>query len=210
MGADSFGDFTCYFRGAFFGRDAGSKDILLRNGDTKTMSWRAASGLTQWVANNFEVLDLGPKPPTEGRKVDTGNRSSWTPLAYAYLERLFGGSSNRTYVLRRSMEFRQKDQWELFPHPDEAKQMNLIGMKGDVPFAIVSIDPASTRAADQNAGDELLQLGHPFWLVFSVCCFCRRRQRPRHNKSLVFIRAAVHKTAVDHAALCDVQAHLDP
>ena len=27
MAADSFGDFTCYFRGAFFGRDAGSKEI---------------------------------------------------------------------------------------------------------------------------------------------------------------------------------------
>lgn len=150
MAADSFGDFTCYFRGAFFGRDAGSKEIKVRNGETKTISWRAASGLTQWVANNFEVLDLGSKPPTEGRKVDAGNRPKWTPLAYAYLERLFGGSSNRTYVLRRSMEFRQKDQWELFPDPDEAKQLNLVGMKGDVPVAVVSIDVNPKDPDDQR------------------------------------------------------------
>ena len=35
MAVDSFGDFTCYFRHAFFGRDAGSKEIL-RNGETET------------------------------------------------------------------------------------------------------------------------------------------------------------------------------
>ena len=150
MAADSFGDFTCYFRGAFFGQDAGSKDIVLRNGETKTVSWHAAKGLTQWVANNFEVLDLGSKPPTEGRKVDAGNRPKWAPLAYAYLERLFSGSSNRTYVLRRSMEFRQKDQWELFPLPDEAKQENLVGMKGEVPVAIVSIDVNPKDPDDQR------------------------------------------------------------
>jgi len=150
MATDSFGDFTCYFRGTFFGRDAGSRQETLRNGETKTFSWRAAAGLTQWVANNFEVLDLGTKPPTEGRKVDAGNRPKWAPLAYAYLERLFSGSSNRTYVLRRSMEFRHKDQWELFPHPDEAKQLNLVGMKGDVPVAIVSIDVNPKDPDDQR------------------------------------------------------------
>ena len=32
MATDSFGDFTCYFRGAFFGRDAGSTQKTLRNG----------------------------------------------------------------------------------------------------------------------------------------------------------------------------------
>ena len=150
MAADSFGDFTCYFRGAFFGRDAGSTETTLRNGETKTFSWRAASGLTQWVANNFEVLELGSKPPTEGRKVDAGNRPKWAPLAYAYLERLFSGSSNRTYVLRRSMEFKQKAQWELFPDPEEAKQLNLVGMKGDVPVAVVSIDVNPKDPDDQR------------------------------------------------------------
>ena len=79
MAVVSFGDFTCYFRHAFFGRDAGSKEIL-RHGETETITWRAAPGLTQWVANNFEVLNLGPKPPTMDRKVDEGNRPLWTPL----------------------------------------------------------------------------------------------------------------------------------
>ena len=118
MAAQSFGDFTCYYRGPFFGRDAGSIQRTDRNGNTKTYSWRAAKGLTQWVADNFEVLGLGPKPPTEGRKVDSNTRHSWIPFVDAYLERLFSGSSNRRYVLRRSIEFKEKNQWELFPHPD--------------------------------------------------------------------------------------------
>lgn len=150
MATDSFGDFTCYFRGVFFGRDAGSSQRTHRNGEAKTFSWRAAPGLTQWVANNFEVLDLGTKPPTEGRKVVAGNRLAWAPFAHVYLERLFSGASNRTYVLRRSMEYRQKDQWELFPHPDEAKQLNLIGMKGEVPIAVISVDVNPKDPEDQR------------------------------------------------------------
>lgn len=150
MATNSFGDVTCYFRGAFFGRDAGSSQKTLRNGEAKTFSWRAAPGLTQWVANNFEVLDFGAKPPTEDRKVNVGNRSKWAPFAHAYLDRLFSGVLNRTYVLRRSMEFRQKDQWELFPHPDEAKQLNLVGMKGDIPVAIASIDVNPKNPDDQR------------------------------------------------------------
>ena len=149
MPTDSFGDFTCYFRGAFFGRDAGSKEIN-RNGETKTISWRAASGLTQWVANNFEILNPGAQSPGDDRKVNKSNRSVWAPHGHAYLERLFSGASNRTYVLRRSMEFRQKDQWELFPDPDEAKQLNLVGMKGDVPVAVVSIDVNPKDPDDQR------------------------------------------------------------
>ena len=149
MAVVSFGDFTCYFRHAFFGRDAGSKEIL-RHGETETITWRAAPGLTQWVANNFEVLNLGPKPPTLDRKVDEGNRPLWTPFAYAYLERLFSGSSNRTYVLRRSLEFKQKEQWELFPDPAEAKKLDLVGMKGEVPVAIVSINTNRKDPDDQR------------------------------------------------------------
>ena len=79
----------------FFGQDAGSKDIVLRNGETKTVSWHAAKGLTQWVANNFEVLDLGSKPPTEVRKVDAGNRPKWAPLCL----RLFGAFVQRVFQL---------------------------------------------------------------------------------------------------------------
>ena len=150
MATDSFGDFTCYFRGPFFGRDAGSSQKTLRNGETKTFSWRAAPGLTQWVANNLEMLDLGPESPSDNRMVNKGNRSAWTPYAHAYLERLFSGASNRTYLLRRSLEFKEKDQWELFPDPDEAKQLNLVGMKGDVPVAVVSIDVNPKDPDDQR------------------------------------------------------------
>lgn len=150
MAKSSFGDFTCYYRGAFFGRDAGSSQKTLRNGETKTFSWKAASGLTQWVANNFEVLDLEAKPPGDDRKVRRDNRQNWTLHANAYLNRLFSGASKRTYVLRRSMEFRQKDQWELFPEPDEANQLNLVGMKGEVPVAVVSINVNRKDPDDQR------------------------------------------------------------
>ena len=75
MAIDSFGDFTCYFRGAFFGRDAGSSEKTYRNGETKVFTWGAASGLTQWVANNFEVLNPGAKSPGDDRKVNQSNLS---------------------------------------------------------------------------------------------------------------------------------------
>ncbi len=150
MATDSFGDFTCYYRGAFFGRDAGSSQKTLRNGETKTFSWKPAPGLTQWVANNLEVLDIVPKSPGDNRKVRKSNRHEWTPHAHAYLDRLFSGASNRTYVLRRSMEFRQKDQWELFPEPEEANQLNLVGMKGEVPVAVVSINVNRKDPDDQR------------------------------------------------------------
>ena len=150
MATQSFGDFTCYYRGPFFGRDAGSSQRTNRDGNTITYSWKPVSGLTQWVADNFEVLGVGTKPPTEDRKVDSSNRPSWTPFVDAYLERLFSGSSNRRYVLRRSIEFRQKNQWELFPHPDEAKQLDLVGMKGEIPISVVSIDVNPKNSEDQR------------------------------------------------------------
>jgi len=150
MAATSFENFTCYFRGAFFGRDAGSREQSYQNGGTKTISWKSASGLTQWVANNFEVLNPGAKSPGDDRTVNQSNRQVWAPHAYAYLERLFSGSSDRMYVLRRSMEFKRKDEWELFPHPDEAKHLNLVGMKGEVPVAVVTIEVNPKDPDDQR------------------------------------------------------------
>ena len=41
--SESFGSFTCYYRGAFFGQDAGKKQIQVQ-GSAKTISWRAAPG----------------------------------------------------------------------------------------------------------------------------------------------------------------------
>ena len=150
MNLNSIGDITCYYRGAYFGRDAGEEERTLRNGETNVYSWRSASGLTQWVADNFEVLGFGGHAPSDNRRVNEENRAVWAPYAQQYLNRLFDGNSRRHYVLRRSMEFRQKDQWALFPHPDEAKQLNLVGMKGDVPIAVVTIDVNPKDASDQR------------------------------------------------------------
>ena len=154
MATESFGNITGYYKGSFFGTDAGSKEITNKEGEKRTFSWNASAGLTQWVANNFEVLGFGTKPPTEDRRVNKGNRSQWARYAQLYLNRLFNSSSQRKYVLRRSMEYNNKNQWELFPDLDEAKKLNLIGMNGDLPVAVVNIETARW--------DPSLQ-----WLIFS-------------------------------------------
>ena len=146
--SESFGSFTCYYRGAFFGQDAGKKQIQVQ-GSAKTISWRAAPGITQWVANNFELLGFGVDPPSEERRVNKKNRATWEPFAHDYLDRLFPGDSNNTYVFRRSMEFKAKDQWELFPDLTEAKERNLLGIKGDLPVAIVAIE-ANPKDPDEQ------------------------------------------------------------
>lgn len=149
MAVQSFGNFTCYYRGPFFGRDAGQEERTLRNGEKKVYSWRSAPGLTQWVANNFEVLGFDSPAPSDIRRVNEENRAVWAPYAEQYLERLFDGNSRRHYVLRRNMEYYSKDQWALFPHPDEAKKLNLVGMKGDLPLTVVGIDVSRKDASEQ-------------------------------------------------------------
>jgi DNA polymerase III delta prime subunit len=156
MVIQTFGDFTCYYKSAFFGRDASQLVRTYRNGETKTIPIRPTPGLTQWVANNFEVLGFDTPAPSEIRRVNKENRATWAPFALQYLERLFDGDSQRHYVLRRSMEFKAKvefkakDQWALFPHPDEAKELNLVGMKGDIPLTVVSISVSRKDASVQR------------------------------------------------------------
>ena len=145
-----FGDFTCYYKGPFFGRDSGQEERTNPDGQAYVSEWRAAPGLTQWVADNFEVLGFDAPAPSEKRRVNEENRDIWAPFALEYLERLFDGDSQRHYVLRRSMEFREKDQWALFPHPDEAKELNLVGMKGDIPLTVVSISVNPKDASIQR------------------------------------------------------------
>ena len=147
---NTFGDFTCYYKNPFFGRDAGQEEWTNRYGETKISRWRSAPGLTQWVADNFEVLGFGTPAPSDIRRVNEENRALWAPFALQYLERLFDGDSQRHYVLRRSMEFKTKDQWALFPHPHEAKELNLVGMKGDIPLTVVSIDVNPKDASVQR------------------------------------------------------------
>ena len=127
--SESFGSFRCYYRGMFFGQDAGEKTIEVQGFD-RTISWRAAPGITQWVADNFELLGFGVDPPSEDRRVHQKNRATWEPFAHAYLNRLFPRDSNNTYVFRRSMEFKAKDQWELFPDLTHDNERNLLGFRG--------------------------------------------------------------------------------
>jgi DNA polymerase III delta prime subunit len=145
-----FGDLTCYYSRAFYGRDAGKEERTLRNGETKTSSWGPAPGITQWVADNFEVLGFKQKAPFEDRLVNEGNRAKWSPFVNDYLNRLFDGNPTRKYVLRRSMEFKERKQWALFPDPHEARRLNLTGAKGEVPLAVVSINVNPKDATDQR------------------------------------------------------------
>ena len=106
---NTFGDITCYYKSPSFGRDAGQEKRTFRNGETKIFSWGPAPGLTQWVADNFEVLGFDAPAPSDIRRVNKENRALWTPFAQQYLDRLFDGNSQRHYVLRRSMECKEKD-----------------------------------------------------------------------------------------------------
>ena len=120
-----------------------------RNGQTKVFSWKSAPADLPG-GNNFEILGFDAPSPSEERRVNEGNRDTWAPFALEYLERLFDGDSQRHYVLRRSMEFKAKDQWALFPHPDEAKELNLVGIKGDIPLTVVTIDVNPKDASIQR------------------------------------------------------------
>ena len=106
------GGITMYYRSSFFGRDA--KEVT-REGSTSQL--RPTRGLTQWVANNYELLDLGDEGLGDERKVDRDNRAHWSRLAEQFLEKLYPLASVRT-CFRKSTQFKDSDQWEMFPHPE--------------------------------------------------------------------------------------------
>ncbi|RAH15995.1 MAG: hypothetical protein CMB56_002075, partial [Methanobacteriota archaeon] len=85
MVENSFGDFTCYYKSPFFGRDSGQEERTNLYGQTKVYSWKSAPGLTQWVADNFEVLGFDAPAPSEERRVNEENRDIWAPFALEYL-----------------------------------------------------------------------------------------------------------------------------
>ena len=68
-----------YYRNSFFGRDAGE-------------NFQATSGLTGWVAENFDHLGLGNPPYGEDRRVHEGNRARWEDYSVQFLERWFPGT----------------------------------------------------------------------------------------------------------------------
>ena len=133
------GTLTMYYQSAFIGRDGGQDD---------RGSWGPAWGLTNWIADSFELLDLGEPPFGDNRTVSKKNREQWMEFTQNYLDRMYPNHSIRI-CFRKATLFKGKDQWEMFPHPEDAEARNLTGRNGEIPIARVIID--------KNPKDETVQ-----------------------------------------------------
>ena len=121
------GSMTMYYRSSYFGQDAVE---VTRGGNTYQLN--PTRGLTQWVADNYELLDLGNEGLGDERKVNQDNRAHWSRLANSFLDRLYPLSSVRT-CFRKSIQFKDSDQWDMFPHPEDAIARKLVGINGELP-----------------------------------------------------------------------------
>ena len=137
----SGGEVTMYYRSAFIGRDPGRE-----NG----RSWGYAPGLTNWVAENFELLGFEDEPPSgDDRRVNAKNRNLWLPFAEDYLNRLFPTQPIRI-CFRKAMKFHGEEQWEMFLHPEDAEGRNLTGRNGEISVARIMINKNPKDETDQR------------------------------------------------------------
>jgi len=127
------GTITMYYRSSYFGQD--SEEVT--RGEN-TYQQKPTRGLTQWAADNYELLDLGNQGIGDERKVNQDNRASWSKLAEQFLHKLYPLASVRT-CFRKSTQYRDSDQWDMFPHPEDAIARNLGGTNGELPVARVII-----------------------------------------------------------------------
>jgi len=109
-----------YRTSVFLGRDKGE-------------NYHSKIGLTNWVANNFELLDLG-ELPIDSRRVDPLTRTRWEQHAKDFLKRWMPRHATR-HVIRRSMDDREGPVYTIFPHPEDANGMNLMGRNSELPSA---------------------------------------------------------------------------
>ena len=73
---------TIHHTSNFLGREAGD-------------NFRASSGLTQWVANNFELLFPDHQPPYDYRRVEGMTRDRWEQYSLDILKRWISNPSCR-------------------------------------------------------------------------------------------------------------------
>lgn len=109
-----------YTMSSFIGRDAGE-------------NFRKTLGLTDWVAKNFELLDLG-EVPYDSRQVNSLTRARWQQFTMDFLERWMAPHTTR-HVIRRGMDGRDGAEFMMFPHPDDALGSELQGRNGELPCA---------------------------------------------------------------------------
>ena len=120
----SSGQIPIYTTPGFLGRDDDGK-------------FRKTLGLTDWVAKNFELLDLG-EAPHDSRQVNPFTRARWEQFTIEILERWMAPHSTR-HIIRRGMDGRDGPMFMLFPHPDDALGMKLQGRNGELPCARFSL-----------------------------------------------------------------------
>ena len=113
-----------YTSSSFIGRDAGE-------------NFRKTLGLTDWVAKNFELLELG-EIPFDSREVDSLTRARWEQFTMDFLERWMASHATR-HIIRRGMDGKDGPQFMMFPHPDDALGSKLQGRNGELPCARFSI-----------------------------------------------------------------------
>jgi len=101
---------------------------------------KATRGMTDWVAKNFELLNLG-EAPYESRQVDSLTRARWQQFTMEILERWMAPHATR-HIIRRTMDGRDGPTFMLFPHPEDALGMNLQGRNGELPCALFSLTEA--------------------------------------------------------------------
>ncbi len=97
---------------------------------------RASTGLTQWVANNFELLFPNHQPPYDYRRVEPMTRARWEEYSLEILERWLSKQSCRK-IVRKSIDFNNSVQFLVFPHPEDAEVMNLSGPGGELPAVLM-------------------------------------------------------------------------
>jgi superfamily I DNA and/or RNA helicase len=101
---------------------------------------KATRGMTDWVAKNFELLDLG-EAPYESRQVDSLTRARWQQFTMETLERWIAPHATR-HVIRRTLDGRDGPMFMMFPHPEDALGMNLQGRNGELPCALFYLTEA--------------------------------------------------------------------
>ena len=113
-----------YTMSSFIGRDAGE-------------NYRKTLGLTDWVAKNFELLNLG-EVPYDSRQVNSLSRARWQQFTMDFLERWMAPHSTR-HVIRKGMDGRDGAEFMMFPHPDDSLGTKLQGRNGELPCARFNI-----------------------------------------------------------------------
>jgi DNA polymerase III delta prime subunit len=101
---------------------------------------RASSGLTQWVANNFDLLFKDQQPPYDYRRVEPMTRARWEEYSLEILERWLSKQSCRK-IVRKSIDWNNSVQFVVFPHPEDAEVMDLSGPGGELPSMLMHFKP---------------------------------------------------------------------